>query len=540
MKYNLQFLGQETADQYREMMDHNFLWPGWEPTVEIVDNGIIVPAEAFYDEAGNYRYRGGVLDAEGKFIKSSGIYKDLNYGKAPLSMAECTDVCSDNCTYIDDVVVYYGCFIHHWGHFLFESTNRLWYYLKENCKASGIRLVGIYLNSKPDGNFRLFHDLLGIGHDDLVFLDRPTRFRRVIVPRSSCMLATARTMNFYYSQEFLIPFDIIRNSVPMCLSRKIYLTRTNLQGGNTIGEEEIEDNFRRNGFDIVSPENVSLPTLVSLLKSAEVVAGLSGSNTHNLLFSSNGCKAIILNRMKNTNYPQELVHQARNIQAIYIDVYSTFMPVTHGNGPFLVTVNEHLFNYQVCVGMLPYNYSSYIRTDIIVKYFRKWGEEYYNNPFAATALDKYYFNMKDFIKQLYLFFSKNERNFQQSITRKKLYFFLWIHRLGLKKIYEMVNTDKSRLSDLNVIRYSYYFNERWYRRKYLTRVKGVEPAAHYLYVGYKEGNDPSPRFSTNGYLSLYHDIRESGLNPLWHYEKHGKYEGRQIVQNSKSILKRSE
>lgn len=535
MTHNLQFVDRKTANQYQEMMDHNFLWPEWEPTVEIIDNGVIVPAEAFYDEVGNYRYRGGVLDAEGRFVKSSGLYKGLDYGIAPLSMAECPDVNLDNCTYIDEIVVYYGCFIYHWGHFLFESTNRLWYYLRENCKAHGIRLVGIFLNNKPDGNFRLFHDLIGIGQDDLVFLNRPTRFRRVIIPRPSCMLATARTVDFYYSQEFLAPFDAIRNSVPTSPSKKIYLTRTNLQMGNTIGEEEIEDNFRRNGFEIISPENETLPALVSLLKNAEVVAGLSGSNTHNLLFADYGYKAIILNRMQSTNYPQELVHQARNIQAIYIDVYSTFMPVTHGNGPFLVTVNDHLFNYQVSAGMLPYNYSSYIPRNIISFYLQKWGMVYYNNPFALTALDKYYFKMKDFIEQVYSFFMKNEHGMQQSISRKKLRFLLWLHKHGLKKICEKVNTDKSSLSELNIIRYSYYFNERWYRKKYMARIKGIEPAAHYLYVGFKEGNDPSPRFSTSGYLNLYPDIREGGINPLWHYEKHGKYEGRQVVQSSKSI-----
>lgn len=533
MEHNLQFLNRETANQYKAMMDHNFIWPGWEPSVEMIDDGIIVPAEAFYDEVGNYRYSGGVLDAEGRFVKSSGLYKGLDYGKAPLSMAECPDVSPDNCVYMDETVVYYGFFIYHWGHFLFESTNRLWYYLRENCKAQGIRLAGIFLNKEPDGNFNHFHEMLGIGQEDLIFLNRPTRFKRVIIPRPSCMLATARTVNFYYAQEFLIPFNAIQESVPASPSKKIYLTRTNLQNRNTIGENKIEDNFRRNGFEIVSPENETLPKLVSLLKEAEVVAGLSGSNTHNLLFAGHGCKAIILNRMKGTNYPQELVHHAKNIEVVYVDVYSTFMPVTHGNGPFLVTVNDHLFNYQVSVGMIPYNFSSYIPADIIVELLHEWGMVYYNNSFAATALDKYYFEMKEFIEQVYLFFKKNENEIQQSITRIKLGYLLWLHKHGLKRIYEMVNTDKSRLSDLNIIRYSYYFNERWYRKKYMTRVKGIEPAEHYLYVGFKDGNDPSPRFSTSGYLSLYPDIREGGINPLWHYEKHGKNEGRQVSQSFK-------
>lgn len=533
MEHNLQFLNYETANQYQEMMDHNFLWPDWEPTAEFIEDGIIVPVEAFYDEDGLYRYRGGVLDTEGDFVKSSGLYKGLDGKNKFLSMVECPNVDLDDCVYIDEEVVYYGYFIYHWGHFLFESTNRLWYYLQENCKARGIRLAGVYNGKKPDGNFELFHNLLGIEQNDLILLDRPTRFKRVIVPKASCVLGG--TPNFYYSEEFLAPFNKIMDSVPARPGRKVYLTRTNLQEGNTIGEEEIENNFRRNGFDIIAPENESLTTMVSILKEAEVVAGLSGSNTHNLLFSGSKSKTIILNRMQHTNYTQEMVHQARNIQAVYIDVYSTFLPVTHGNGPFLVSVNDHLFNFQVSVGMVPYHYSAYLSNDSITRFLQKWSTVYHNEPSANL-----YFNniQEEFINKTYSFFVKNERGLKQKEISKKISLFLWIHKLGLKKIYEIINTDKNSLSDLNVIRYSYFFDEQWYRKKYMASTKDIEPAAHYLYHGYKDGNDPSPRFSTEGYFRLYIDILEGGINPLWHYEKHGKFEGRQIVQCSKRNLKK--
>ncbi|MEL6883589.1 MAG: glycosyltransferase [Pseudomonadota bacterium] len=50
---------------------------------------------------------------------------------------------------------------------------------------------------------------------------------------------------------------------------------------------------------------------------------------------------------------------------------------------------------------------------------------------------------------------------------------------------------------------------------------------HYLTVGWKEHNDPSPRFSTKFYLNSYPDIRNAGLNPLLHYALAGRAEGRQ-------------
>lgn len=530
----MEFINIETYDKYKEMMNHDFLWPDWEPSVDIVDGGIVIPADIYYDEHGSIRYRGGIINEQGTFVESSGLYKciDLDNKKLPLSMTECPPVSAEDSIYIDEVVVYYGLFIYHWGHFLFESTNRLWYYIQEKCKVKGIRLVGVYINKKPDKNFQLFHEMLGIEPEDLIFIDKPTQFRRIIIPKASCMLSTAGIKNFYYSKEFLIPFDLIRDSVSAKNIEKIYLSRTKLTDNNTLGEKNIESNFRKNGFKIISPENETLPNLVSILKGAKVIAGLNGSNTHNLLFATSHGKAIILNRLQETNYPQELIHRARNIHATYVDVYSALLPVTHGNGPFLVSVNDNLFNYQITSGMLPYYFTPSINSDSLVHYLRLWCKKNTSSTYAMFALKHYIkaynYDLEDLIKRFSLSLEKNEKKKHEAISRIKLSVFLWLHKHKIKNIYENINTDKSSMSDLNVIKYSYYFNGRWYKKKYMRKEENIEPAEHYLYTGFKDGNDPSPKFSTNGYLNQYPDI--CGINPLWHYEKHGKSEGRQVVK----------
>ena len=50
--------------------------------------------------------------------------------------------------------------------------------------------------------------------------------------------------------------------------------------------------------------------------------------------------------------------------------------------------------------------------------------------------------------------------------------------------------------------------------------------SHYILFGAAERLDPSPSFSTSFYLSTYLDISEAGLNPLYHYAKSGRDEGR--------------
>lgn len=80
-----------------------------------------------------------------------------------------------------------------------------------------------------------------------------------------------------------------------------------------------------------------------------------------------------------------------------------------------------------------------------------------------------------------------------------------------------------------LIAQSEYFDAQWYLKNYPdVAVQGNDVVAHYLSCGWKEGKDPCSSFTTRGYLAVNPDVRNAGLNPLVHYEKHGKIEGRQM------------
>lgn len=55
---------------------------------------------------------------------------------------------------------------------------------------------------------------------------------------------------------------------------------------------------------------------------------------------------------------------------------------------------------------------------------------------------------------------------------------------------------------------------------------GMTPAEHYLYKGWRDGLDPSPDFSTRGYLELNPDVLAADINPFVHYLRMGQQEGR--------------
>jgi hypothetical protein len=48
-------------------------------------------------------------------------------------------------------------------------------------------------------------------------------------------------------------------------------------------------------------------------------------------------------------------------------------------------------------------------------------------------------------------------------------------------------------------------------------------------MGFRNGCNPSPLFDTDYYLGTYPDVAAAGVNPLIHYLKWGRAEGRGCV-----------
>ncbi|MBE9640229.1 rhamnan synthesis F family protein [Salipiger mangrovisoli] len=74
-----------------------------------------------------------------------------------------------------------------------------------------------------------------------------------------------------------------------------------------------------------------------------------------------------------------------------------------------------------------------------------------------------------------------------------------------------------------------FFDRDWYARRYLPGQRLGSAARHYLVQGAAAGHDPGPEFSTRGYLAAHPDVAAAGMNPLLHYERYGRAEGREVL-----------
>ena len=84
----------------------------------------------------------------------------------------------------------------------------------------------------------------------------------------------------------------------------------------------------------------------------------------------------------------------------------------------------------------------------------------------------------------------------------------------------------SEASDAALIEASELFDAAWYAAAHPEIPEGMTPAEHYLAVGAAAGHDPGPAFGTTDYLDANPDIGQAGVNPLVHYLRHGREEGR--------------
>lgn len=285
--------------------------------------------------------QGGVLDREGNSVALSANPGRIG-GAYPSETSE---------EYRDEKVVFCGYLYQHWGHFLVESTARLWYFLEQDASVDRyVFFLDENENRDVTGNFRGFLELLGIW-EKTDFITRPTRYRQVIVPEPAYLCMQ------YWSEKYVRIFDTIADNVVADPSwetpEKIFFTRSQFasNSGYEFGMDSLDHFFSRNGFAILAPEKLSLAQMIHTIRNAQVVASISGTLPHNMLFGRNGQKLIIMERLVINVDHQVCVDQMRQLDVARIDAnYPIYTIDTHG--PYMVGCNHLLEQYAQDHGMI--------------------------------------------------------------------------------------------------------------------------------------------------------------------------------------------
>jgi GT2 family glycosyltransferase/glycosyltransferase involved in cell wall biosynthesis len=96
----------------------------------------------------------------------------------------------------------------------------------------------------------------------------------------------------------------------------------------------------------------------------------------------------------------------------------------------------------------------------------------------------------------------------------------WVRRRGWRRVTE-TRSEAARL------RHELLFDAEWYLSRYQdVRESGLDPWFHFERYGAAEGRSPGPLFDATAYLRAYPDVMGAPLDPSLHFLLHGIHEGR--------------
>ena len=350
--------------------------------------------------------RGGVVDAEGRYIEASSLRKRIDYSYE-----------YDAYEVQEKKVVYCGYMVPQWGHFLVEAVTRLWYFLKHDDTIDKyVFFLSLGEEREIKGNYREFFELLGVW-DKLEFINKPTQYREVIVPEK------AFSMRTYWSNEYKEIFDTVAGNVNIEEDwnsyDKIFLSRSRIPkfGKKEFNMDMLDEFFEKNGYKIVYPEHHSLANLIYLMKNAEEIATLSGSVQHNMMFAPDRKKHIIIEKTVVTVDFQIDINLMKDFDVTYIDANLPIYPISIGYGPYIMYYSGMLRKFAEERGYLPADPSFEDKNrmkKIFSKYMKAYREEYQYQWFLADWEEQFISS----IREGYL---EGFEYFKEYLTRQKPY-----------------------------------------------------------------------------------------------------------------------
>lgn len=384
---NLKFIDDFSKDRYIKEEQTNY-FSDKKLQVVIEKNAIILPVykNQKYDTS---QGSGGVLDSKGKYVETSAQLaynmKNRVYGDYEIS---------SNVDYIDEEVVYLNYFYKHWGHFIIDIVSRMWYLIGRENKYKVVLTTSLSQEEILNGPFLEFFILFGIKKENIIILNRPTRFKKVIIPDVSIYPGK------YYTKEYKLIFENVIKHINLNkkIPSKIYLSRSDFKKASLKekGEKEIEKYFNENGYVSIIPENMSLEEQIQHCYLCEEMVSLSGTLPHNLVFSKENKNIIILNKTYKLNKNQELINQMMNSDVTYIDVHSSLFPIAYGKGPFILKLNRNLKEfskerkYKIKTPLFYWLTNVYKKIWYLITYFKTYHTIYSDNDIDRKKLWRYY------------------------------------------------------------------------------------------------------------------------------------------------------
>ncbi|MEY8839079.1 DUF563 domain-containing protein [Cribrihabitans sp. XS_ASV171] len=242
---------------------------GWSESMEEISGALVIPPEfsAFTQPA-------GVLYSDGGYCARGALWRKFR------SLSTRPEMPVEEPVALNGRWLWGGVLWAHFGHFLVESTSRLWALDRIDGDIDGV----LFIPKRPRvgdavrGFQRDFLDLMKPGLP-IEVATTPTRVEQLIVPGQGFGLGaiTRGTSAFRTAIHNRFATDIQPDG-----GSRLYISRSalGLGKGGLLGEERLEDHLRAEGYEIFHPEKYDLATQIARYKAARQIVAADGSALH--------------------------------------------------------------------------------------------------------------------------------------------------------------------------------------------------------------------------------------------------------------------
>lgn len=251
-------------------------------------------------------------------------------------------------------VIYIGNIQNCFGHFFTDNLRKVWFLKTAQAKElleDGAEIV--YTTDKAPlipVAFEIWK-MAGVDLSQARLIEKLTRFDVVYVP-DNCFFESEDKMFTPEWSEMVesIKANAHKNKTATIKSNNsskwVYLTRIRLnKGGKTeIGEKEIVRVFEKQGFEIVSPERLSICDQINLMDDCDRLVATEGSIAHLSLFCKPKTEVVILCKANYENSYQDVINEYADLNVTYIESHKSVMALSDApwGGPFYLCVTKYL------------------------------------------------------------------------------------------------------------------------------------------------------------------------------------------------------
>lgn len=268
---------------------------GWSATVRVVERALVVPATV-----PDMVQPAGLFDAEGAYVHEGVLWRGR-----PLMVEPARPEAEDR---LPGRWIWGGVLLNHFGHFLTESTGRLW------ATRPGVDgIVFISKRGEPDADgavglqpfHRLFFQLLGVNLPIRV-VTKPTEVECLEVPGQGFGIGdiAAGTAEFrrFVAERF-------GAEVTSQGGELLYVSRSELGAarGGILEETRIEAFLQSCGYEIFHPQRHSLSDQIARYKAARKIVALDGSALHLVAMLCKPDQEVAIIRRRNSGASESIV-----------------------------------------------------------------------------------------------------------------------------------------------------------------------------------------------------------------------------------------